>query len=147
MPRIDADAVGPAWLHSAFGGSTVRTTLVVFALMLALLFLFGRAKERSLRRASAFATVGELLSAEKYWREHGVVTNFNSGYTVYRYTNQISAGGTDHQGVLATRLERIRDLGFSVLTTDGTVLWIDRELQPSVMRRPDGSLQMPERFK
>jgi hypothetical protein len=132
---------------ASFGASTVRTTLIVIALILALLFIFGRAKERSLRRASAFATVGELLSAEKYWSEHGVVTNFNSGYTVYRYTNRISVAGTDHQGVLATRLERIQDFGFSVLTTDGTVLWIDRELQPSVMRRPDGTLHMPERFK
>lgn len=121
--------------------------LILFGLVLVALLVFLGAQGRSLRRASVVNSVSELLSSERAFREHGVVTNSNGDFRAFSYTNAVMLGGTNFQCSLAVESDWIREYGFVALTTDGTVLWIDRELPPSITRTPDGDFSMPQRFR
>jgi hypothetical protein len=121
--------------------------LVVLGLVLAAFLVFGHAQGRSLRRASVLNSVSELLSSEQGFRERGVTTTSNRGFRAFSYTNAVMVGTNSFRCELAIESDWIRDFGFVALAADGTVLWIDRELAPSIARTADGRLSMPERFR
>ncbi len=125
----------------------MRVTLVSLAVILALAVFFLMGQERSLRRATVINSVSELLSAKDHQKQYGVLTNLNRGFTVFAYTNQLDVDGTHYECTMAVMADRIQNFGLMAMATDGTVLWIDRTLPPSVSRSPDGRNYMPPRFK
>lgn len=92
-------------------------------------------------------SVSEVLSSEQAFREHGAITNSNRSFRAFSYTNAVMVGSTNYQCSLAVESDWTREFGFVALSTNGTVLWIDRELPPSVTRTADGDFSMPQRFR
>jgi hypothetical protein len=125
----------------------MKVALIILAVIIAAFLVFSHAQGRSLRRASVVNSVSELLSSERGFRERGIVTNSNRGFRAFSYTNAVTVGSNEFRCELAVESDWVRDFGFVALANDGTVLWIDRELAPSVARTADGRLSMPQRFR
>ena len=129
------------------GSFAMKAALIVLGLVVAALLFFIHAQGRSLRRAGFVNSVSELLSSEQGFHERGVLTNSNRGFRAFLYTNAVMVGTNSYRCELAVESDWVRDFGFVALAADGTVLWIDRELAPSIARTADGRLTMPERFR
>jgi hypothetical protein len=132
---------------SSFATRAMKAALIFLGLVLLVLVVFLRAHDHSLRRATVVNSVNELLASERALREGGLLTNFNRGFRVFHYTNAVIVDRTSFQCSLAVESDLTRDVGFVAVATDGTVLWNDRELAPSIARGSDGRLLTPERFR
>jgi hypothetical protein len=128
-------------------GFDLKAALGISALLTALFLGFAYFHSNSVDRAHLVNTANELLIARKQLHRHGAITNASANTRVYPFTNEVTLGGIGFICELAANVPGLTNVGTLVITTDGTLIWIDLRTGPAIVRRPDGKFTTPERFR
>ncbi|SRR6266545_5094565 len=124
----------------------MKTILAIVALLVVLFFAFVYFHSKSIGRAHLIYSANELFVAHEQLRQHGAITNASRYTHVYAFTNRVTVGGTEFVCELAADVPDFANVGSLVATADGTLIWMDREREPTIMRGPDHRFVIPERF-
>jgi hypothetical protein len=128
-------------------GIDLKTALGILVLLTAFFLGFSYFHGKSIDRAHLVNTANELLIAHKQLHRHGIVTDVSADTRVYAFTNEVTLGGFGFICELAADVPGLTNFGTLVITSDGTLIWIDQRTGPSIVRRPDGKFTTPERFR
>jgi hypothetical protein len=125
----------------------MKIMLGVAVLLLTLFFAFAYFHSRSIDRAWLVNSASALLGARKQLHQHGAITNFERDIRVFTFTNLVTVDGTEFVCELAADVPGLTNAGSLVMTTDGTVIWIDKKTGPSIVRGKERGIVMPKRFR
>lgn len=128
-------------------GLDLKTALGVLALCIALFVGFSYFHSKSIDRAHLINTANALTVAQKNIHRHGAITNASAYTSVYAFTNEVTLGGQGFTCELAADVPGLKNVGTLVITSDGTLIWIDRRTGPSIVRSLNGKLTIPERLR
>jgi hypothetical protein len=124
----------------------VKIALAIFLVVLALFFAFAYFHSKSIDRARLINTASALLAAHEQWHQHGSITNVSAYTRIYGFTNQVTVEGAEYFAELAADVPGLTNAGRLIATTDGTLIWMDRQSGPIIIRGQDRRIVMPRRF-
>jgi hypothetical protein len=124
----------------------MKVAILIIAAILVLAAVGGLYLKRKLSAmaegAKIVIVIQRLGQAATELRKHGAFTNDVPNLCdIYTFTNQITLGGTPHQCVLAAKSPSFQENGFMVITTNDTVVWIDRDGKARALSGPDSIAQ------
>ncbi len=124
----------------------MKTALVIIVLLVAVFLAFAYLHSKSIDRAHLINSANALLVAHEQLQKNGAITNASRYTRVYAFTNQMTVGGTGFVCELAADVPGFTNVGSLVAATDGTLIWIDSQSGPVIMRGPDRRIVIPGRF-
>lgn len=124
----------------------MKTALAILVVLLALFFAFAYFHSKSIDRAHLINSANVLLLAHEQLRQHGSITNASAYTRVYGFTNQVTVDGAEYFAELAAEVPGLPNAGHLVAATDGTLIWVDSQSGPVIMRGPDRRIVIPVRF-
>jgi hypothetical protein len=101
--------------------------LSVLAFLVAAFLVVAFGEARGDRRSQFVSAVNALGEAHIELHQYGEFTNYSHNMTVYPYTNQVVADGTDYQCELAVENDWLKDRGVLTITTNEVFVWIDKK--------------------
>jgi hypothetical protein len=114
--------------------------IVVVALWLfAVIYTTGTSRQRR----ALVSHVRDLLAAHEQLHTQGAQTNYQG---VYPVTNRVAASGLQFDCEFAAQLPGVTNGQSLLVATDGTVLWIDKQQEPTIVRDRDGRIAVPKGF-
>ena len=121
----------------------MKALVAIAALLIGILLAFAYFHSRSIDRAHFVNSASALLSAHQQLRYTGSITNQRR---VLVWTNQITVDDVVFQGELAADTPALADYGSLILATDQTLLWIDKQSGPTIVRGRNGGFTIPPRL-
>lgn len=115
----------------------IFTLLLIFA-PVALMALLALGYSQTLRTQRVLAGARVLVAARPAYLKSGVLSTTNAPRP-FLYTKPFVVAGTSHQSVLAVHLLGHENRGLLAITTDGTLLWVNRKERARVIQ--------PERYQ
>lgn len=120
----------------------MRTIIIAVLAVLSLLAVGGFFLKRKLsgmaQGARIIIVMQRLGQAATELRERGTFTNdVPQLCEIYRFTNDIMLAHAQHRCVLAARSPMFAERGFMAITTNDTLVWIDRDGKATPFNGPD----------
>jgi hypothetical protein len=117
----------------------IAVIVVVVLWLFAVIYTTGASRHRR-----AFVShVRDLVAAHEQLHTQGAQTNYPG---VYPVTNRVAANDLQFDCEFAAHLPGVTNGESLLVATDGTVLWIDKRKQPSIVRDRNGRIAFPKGF-
>jgi hypothetical protein len=118
---------------------TIAVIVVVALWLFAVIYTTGSSRHRR-----AFVShVRDLVAAHEQLHTKGAQTNYPG---VYPVTNRVAAGGLQFDCEFAAHLPGATNGESLLVATDGTVLWVGKRNEPTIVRDRNGRIAFPKGF-
>ncbi len=107
-------------------------TLLLVIVPMVTLLLLSLGYSQTLRTERVLAGAKALIAARPAYLKTGVLPTTGSP-KLFLYTKPFIVAGVNHQSVLAVHLLGNENHGLLAITTDGTLLWVDRKERARVI--------------
>ena len=112
----------------------LKWTASIVVLLVSSLLGFSLLQGRSLRHASLINGMNQLRVAYDGFTKRGYITNYaTAGYRVWRSTNAVTIGGTQHHCFAEVDGGWGYDGGRLAMTTNETFIWLDPERPAKIL--------------
>ena len=112
---------------------TLLSLLVGLAIIAALLFGFAYLHGRAMQRAAMWNAKLYLEHAYADYERSGAIPPSESYAHIRPFTNSVAVGGVSYRCVLALDWFYFSSDGFLAITTNQTILWIDKVRPPKII--------------
>ena len=124
----------------------MKITIIVVVVVLCLIAVAGfhvKSKLNSMAEgAKIIIVMSKLNQAADQLRKSGTFTNDVPNLCeIYRFTNSITLGQTQQQCVLAAKSPGFEEGRFMAITTNDTLVWIDRDGKAKSIDGPEADAQ------
>ena len=124
----------------------MKIVIIITAAVLVLVAIAGFYVKRKLsgmaEGAKIIIVMSKLNQAADELRKSGTFTNDVPNLCeIYRFTNAITLGQTQQQCVLAAKSPSFEEGGFMAITTNDTLVWIDRDGKAKAFNGPEADTQ------